>query len=71
MDFMVIEVPTKILSLKISYKLASPTNSKLLYALRDGAHNIQSMSEQCVAMVAIAYLKFSTIYNSIIYIAIE
>ena len=31
MDFVVFEAPTKILSLKISYKLANPTN---LYRMR-------------------------------------
>ena len=32
-DFVVFEAPTKILSLKISYKLANPTN---LYCMRPG-----------------------------------
>ena len=44
-DFVVFQAPTKILSLKISYKLAMEL---ILCALRDGALNIQSTSEQRV-----------------------
>ena len=33
MDFVVFEAPTKILSLKISYKLANPTNLYMHFAM--------------------------------------